>query len=55
MVASVQERPDSMSPGHFESIFVKAADSETKGRLGVQELTAGSLGTMLGLPPKKKL
>lgn len=32
------------SPDGFESLFVKAEDSETKEDLRVEETTAGSLG-----------
>ena len=41
---SVQESFQNRSPGDFESIFIKAADSETKEGLKVEEATEEDLG-----------
>ena len=40
----VQESFQNRSPGDFESIFIKAADSETKEGLKVEEATEEDLG-----------
>ena len=42
-----QGRFHNMSPGDFESTFIKAGDSETKGGLTVEEVTGESLGRVL--------
>ena len=43
----MQERFSNTSPGDFESMFIKAGDSETKEGLGIEEATRESLGSAL--------
>ena len=43
----MEQRFHNMSPGDFESVFIKAGDSETKGGLRVAGVTGESLGSPL--------